>query len=167
MFPKKSHRPPVERGDILVFKLPSDTSIVYVKRVVGMPGDTIEMRDGVLHINGNPVKRERLDDFIEQTSSKAMRRVPRFRETLPNGATYDTLDLTPDSQLDNTREYNVPDGHYFVLGDHRDHSIDSRVRTRVGYVPASNVVGIAIGVYYSGETRSLTWRTLKPAGRVH
>ncbi|MES0879445.1 signal peptidase I [Roseibium sp. SCP14] len=152
----------IERGDVLVFKLPSDNSVDYVKRVVGLPGDTIQMFDGVLHINGEPTERERIDDFIEQGSSTGARRIPRFRETLPNGVSYETLDLTSRGSLDNTREYSVPQGHYFVLGDNRDNSIDSRVLSRIGFVPLANITGIATKIFYSGETGSLTWRTLKP-----
>ncbi|MES0879441.1 signal peptidase I [Roseibium sp. SCP14] len=137
------------RGDVAVFKLPTDTSIDYIKRVIGLPGDTIQVIDGVVHINGEPVKRERIDDYIEQSPSGVVRRVPRYRETLPNGVSYDTLDLTPNGQLDNTREYKVPEGHYFMMGDNRDNSIDSRVLSRVGYVPFENFMGRAEILFFS------------------
>ncbi|MEM9635279.1 MAG: signal peptidase I [Pseudomonadota bacterium] len=138
-----------KRGDVAVFKLPTDTSIDYIKRVMGLPGDTIQVIEGVVHINGEPVKRERIDDYIEQSSSGVVRRVPRYRETLPNGVSYDTLDLTPNGQLDNTREYKVPEGHYFMMGDNRDNSIDSRVLSRVGYVPFENFMGRAEILFFS------------------
>ncbi|MES0808178.1 signal peptidase I [Roseibium sp. SCPC15] len=137
------------RGDVAVFKLPTDTSIDYIKRVIGLPGDTIQVIEGVVHINGEPVKRERIDDYIEQSPSGVVRRVPRYRETLPNGVSYDTLDLTPNGQLDNTREYKVPEGHYFMMGDNRDNSIDSRVLSRVGYVPFENFMGRAEILFFS------------------
>ena len=107
------------------------------------------MVDGVVHINGEPVKREQIDDYIEQSPSGIVRRVPRFRETLPNGVSYDTLELTPHGQLDNTRVYEVPEGHYFMMGDNRDNSIDSRVLSKVGYVPYENFMGRAEILFFS------------------
>ncbi|MES0808174.1 signal peptidase I [Roseibium sp. SCPC15] len=161
-YPEQKRHLRIERGDVVVFKLPSDNSVDYVKRVVGLPGDTIQMLDGVLNINGEPTDRRRVDDYVEQGRSTGIRRIPRYRETLPNGVSYETLELTPSGQLDNTREYQVPEGHYFVLGDNRDNSIDSRVLSRIGFVPVANITGIATGIFYSGETGRLTWRTLKP-----
>ncbi len=138
-----------KRGDVAVFKLPTDTSVDFIKRVIGLPGDTIQMREGILHINGEPVKRERIDDYIEQSESGVTRRVPRFRETLPNGVSYETLDLSTHGQLDNTREYKVPEGHFFMMGDNRDNSSDSRVLSKVGYVPLENFVGRAEILFFS------------------
>ncbi|MCV0428713.1 MAG: signal peptidase I [Roseibium sp.] len=140
-----------ERGDVAVFKLPTDTSVDYIKRVIGLPGDTIQVIRGVVHINGEPVKREQIDDYIEQSPSGAVRRVPRFRETLPNGVSYDTLDLRPNGELDNTREYKVPEGHFFMMGDNRDNSVDSRVLSKVGYVPFENFIGRAEVLFFSIE----------------
>jgi len=147
-----------ERGDVAVFKLPTDTSVDYIKRVIGLPGDTIQVTDGVVHINGEPVKRERIDDYIEQSPSGVIRRVPRYRETLPNGVSYDTLDLTPRGQLDNTREYKVPEGHFFMMGDNRDNSIDSRVLSRVGYVPLENFMGRAEILFFSIKDEIPAWQ---------
>src|SRR3979411_2137367 len=89
-----------ERGDIVVFRLPKDDSTDYIKRVIGLPGDRIQMIDGVLHINGQPVKRERIDDFIDEDGGRTGR-VKRWRETLPNGGRYNTLDLQDNGFLDN------------------------------------------------------------------
>ncbi|QFT32916.1 signal peptidase I [Roseibium porphyridii] len=147
-----------ERGDVAVFKLPTDTSIDYIKRVIGLPGDTIQVLEGVVHINGEPVKRERIDDYIEQSESGAVRRVPRFKETLPNGVSYDTLDLTTNGQLDNTREYKVPEGHYFMMGDNRDNSVDSRVLSKVGYVPIENFMGRAEILFFSIKDKTPAWQ---------
>jgi signal peptidase I len=147
-----------ERGDVAVFKLPTDTSVDYIKRVIGLPGDTIQVIEGVVHINGEPVRRERIDDYIEQSPSGMVRRVPRFRETLPNGVTYETLDLTENGQMDNTREYKVPEGHYFMMGDNRDNSIDSRYQSRVGYVPYDNFMGRAEILFFSIKDEIPAWQ---------
>src|SRR5215467_9492239 len=112
-----------ERGDIVVFRLPKDDSTDYIKRVIGLPGDRIQMKDGVLHINGVPVKRERIDDFVEVESGRT-ERVKRWRETRPNGVTYTTLDLVDNGFHDNTQEYHVPEGQYFMMGDNRDNTTD-------------------------------------------
>jgi len=140
-----------QRGDVVVFRLPRDDSTDYIKRVIGLPGDHIQMIDGLLHINGAPIKRERVDDFIDDENGGA-ERVRRWRETLPNGVSYQTLDLRDNGIVDNTEEYVVPAGHYFMMGDNRDDSIDSRFppeRQGVGYVPFENLVGKAQIIFFS------------------
>lgn len=148
-----------ERGDVVVFKFPPDPSLDYIKRVVGMPGDTIQMRDGVLHINGEPVVRELVGEITDEDVTEMTRPVEVWRETLPNGVAYDTLDLTPNSIGDNTREFEVPAGHYFMMGDNRDNSTDSRFS--VGYVPYENLVGRANLIFFSisgGASPLEIWR---------
>ncbi len=116
-----------DRGDVVVFRLPKDDSTDYIKRVIGLPGDRIQMINGLLHINGEPVKRERIEDYHRDRRSDRAIRVKRWRETLPNGVSYTTLDLQDNGFYDNTQEYVVPAGHYFMMGDNRDNSTDSRV----------------------------------------
>ena len=138
-----------KRGDVVVFKLPTDNETDYIKRVIGLPGDHIQMIGGVLHINGQAVKRERVSDFIETEADGSAMRVSRYRETLPDGVSYDTLDLVENGIADNTQEYVVPPGHYFMMGDNRDNSTDSRFLSRVGYVPFENLVGRANIIFFS------------------
>ena len=147
-----------ERGDVVVFKLPRDDSIDYIKRVIGLPGDRIQMIDGQLHINGKAVPRERVEDFIETDENGNKRRVERYRETLPNGVSYTTLNLTDTNFLDNTPIYEVPEGHYFMMGDNRDNSSDSRVLSNVGYVPYENLVGKAKLIFFSIGDHKAPWQ---------
>jgi signal peptidase I len=138
-----------ERGDVAVFRLPKDPSTDYVKRVVGLPGERIQMINGVLHINGIAVRRERIEDFLETEDSGRQVRIKQWRETLPNGVSHPTLDMIDNGFYDNTKEYRVPAGHYFMLGDNRDNSTDSRVESAVGYVPAENLIGRVQIIFWS------------------
>jgi signal peptidase I len=142
-----------ERGDVVVFALPKDSSTIYVKRVVGLPGDRIQMKQGLLYINDIPVKQEPLPDYgaSEVCGSQPNATVKRWRETLPNGRSYETLDCLASGFYDNTNIYTVPAGQYFLLGDNRDNSTDSRVLSSVGYVPLENMVGRASFIFFSRE----------------
>jgi signal peptidase I len=129
-----------ERGDLVVFRPAPEPDRDFVKRLVGLPGDRIQMIDGVLHINGAAVEREALG-LLDVAGDAGVERIPAFRETLPNGVSYITLDRTPNSEIDNTSVFVVPAGAYFVMGDDRDNSADSRVSSVVGYVPSDNLIG--------------------------
>jgi signal peptidase I len=148
-----------QRGDVVVFRLPKDDSADYIMRVIGLPGDRIQMIEGVLHINEVPVERERIYDLIDTEDGRRTTVVKRWRETLPNGVSYTTWDLY-DSFLDNTPVYTVPPGNYFMMGDNRDNSQDSRVLSQVGYVPFENIVGRAAILFFSIDRKSA-----KPAVR--
>ncbi|WP_420410043.1 signal peptidase I [Hoeflea sp.] len=136
-----------ERGDVAVFRLPSNPKLDYIKRVVGLPGDRIQIRDGVLFINGEAVERELVGNYTPEGRYNRGTDVPVYRETLPNGVSYTTLDLNENSPGDNTREFVVPEGHYFMMGDNRDNSQDSRFD--VGFVPLENFVGRATIIFFS------------------
>ncbi len=158
---------PVERGDIVVFKLPADNRTDYIKRIVGLPGDRLQMIDGVLYINGQPVKRVRVEDFVYRDRFGNLRRYAQYRETLPNGVSYMTLDMGP-RPVDNTGVFVVPAGHYFAMGDNRDNSADSRVaNSGVGYIPAENLVGRAEILFFSTDGTAAKWQFWRwiPAAR--
>jgi signal peptidase I len=150
-----------KRGDVVVFRLPKDDTIDYIKRVIGLPGDKIQMINGVLNINGQPIKREHIADFIDTDENGRTRHIRRWKETLPNGVSYTTLDLMDNGYYDNTDVYTVPPGHYFMMGDNRDNSTDSRVQSAVGYVPFENIIGRAEIIFFSvgeGEHAWQIWR---------
>jgi signal peptidase I len=134
---------------VAVFKLPTDTNIDYIKRVIGLPGDTIQMRDGVLFINSQPVPKKRIEDYRELADGADGPAVSQYEETLPNGVMYRVLDTDSNGSADNTEEYVVPEGHYFMMGDNRDNSQDSRYLSFVGYVPIENFVGRADIIFFS------------------
>jgi signal peptidase I len=124
-----------QRGDIAVFQLPSNPKIDYVKRIIGLPGDSIQMKDGVVYLNGQPLNQER--EYLYYSEPE----VTFFRETLPDGRSYVVANSVSDSPVDNTDVYQVPEGHYFAMGDNRDNSQDSRYLEPLGYIPRANFVG--------------------------
>lgn len=148
-----------EYGDIVVFRTAKDSSADYVKRVVGLPGDRIQMRQGRLILNGRPVTRVALEATFAGDACGVDDRaaVKRWRETLPSGASYVTYDCLDDGYLDNTNVFTVPPGHIFVLGDNRDNSTDSRMLSTFGFVPMDNLIGKVTRIFWSldedGEPR--------------
>src|SRR5271163_5012288 len=155
-----------QRGDVVVFRLPKDDSIDYIKRVIGLPGDRIQMIDGVLNINGAAVPRERVEDYITDDDG-VVQRVKRYRETLPDGVSYTTLDLTVNGFYDNSPVYTVPPGHFFMMGDNRDNSTDSRVLSQVGYVPFENLIGRAQILFFSINGDTHAWEVWRWPWAVH
>ena len=150
-----------ERGDVAVFKLPRDNRTDFIKRVIGLPGDRIQMRGGVLYINDVAVERESLPDAVHQEPFNQTRMIPRWRETLPNGVSYETLDLYASGPADSTQVYEVPPDHYFMMGDNRDNSLDSRVASGqggVGFVPFENFVGRAEIIFFSVQDGAGAWQ---------
>jgi signal peptidase I len=148
-----------KRGEIAVFKLPRDNSTDYIKRVIGLPGDRIQVRDGILHINGTAVKRERIQDYQTQDAFGRTISVPQYRETLPEGLSHTIIERDGDrGYWDNTYVYTVPPGHFFMMGDNRDNSTDSRDESSVGLVPFENLVGRAEIIFFSIDESASAWQ---------
>ena len=168
-----------QRGDVIVFRSPADTDVDYVKRVIGLPGDTVRLDHGIVILNGEPLSRTRIADFLEPANldgacpdalfgenraeadaeGNAVCRTARYRETLPSGRSYAVLDAGP-TMADDTKDYAVPEGRYFLLGDDRDRSADSRFAPLpgggVGLVPEEDLVGRALVVFWSSDG-SASW----------
>jgi signal peptidase I len=140
-----------QRGDVVVFKLPRDNKTDYIKRVIGLPGDRIQVRSNKLYINDEPVKDVVVGAAAIEMPYGGPRSAAKIEETLPNGRSFLTQDFGPDGELDDTGVYLVPDGYYFMMGDNRDNSIDSRMAPEygVGFVPAENLVGKAQLIMFS------------------
>lgn len=141
----------VARGDVVVFRQPKLVGIDYIKRIIGLPGDKIQVREGRLYINGEMVKRDfqGTESLTEEGQTHIFH---KYIETLPNGVKHDIYEISDNEQLDNTPVYRVPDGHYFAMGDNRDQSMDSRVMSDVGFVPEENIIGRAQIIFFSIET---------------
>lgn len=143
-------------GEVVVFTNPKDTTMDFIKRCVGKSGDKIQVKKGVLHINNEPVKLERIEDYtMIDYKTQQLLVVPQYIETLPSGRQYKILKSQPFGQgaLDNTQEYIVPEGHYFMMGDNRDNSQDSRVLDKVGYIPEQHLIGPAKIIFFSTEAK--------------
>ncbi|MBV8565273.1 MAG: signal peptidase I [Methylobacteriaceae bacterium] len=146
-------------GDVVVFKVPTDNSTDFIKRVIGLPGDRIQMIRGDLYINGEKVKRELVSESDEEVATGLTHPVKRYRETLPNGVTH-IIQTVDDGfgELNNTGVFTVPAGHVFMMGDNRDLSADSRIGfgthdDAFDYVPLDNLIGRAERVFFSIKTK--------------
>ncbi len=152
---------PPKRGDVVVFKLPRDGQTDYIKRVIGLPGDRIQMKEGRLYINGEivprtPIAKAQTEDFYGREAE-----VPTYEETLPGGVKHTIIEIQGDTGFyDNTGVYEVPPNSYFMMGDNRDNSTDSRVspdQGGVGYVPFENLVGRAEVIFFSVGKGEPAW----------
>jgi signal peptidase I len=155
------HQP--QRGDVVVFKVPIDNRTDYIKRLIGLPGDHIKVEHRVLSINGVAVKRQAVEDYVDRDprSGNTIRHL-QYIETLPQGRSHIIIeDAGPEIAVDNTADFVVPPGHYFMMGDNRDNSLDSRVPPEaggVGYVPEENLVGRAEIIFLSTTQAGKPWQ---------
>ena len=148
-----------ERGDVAVFRQPQNESVAFIKRIVGLPGDRIQVTDGSLRINDVSVNRVR-KGFATASDGYNVIRFAVYQETLPNGKSYLIQERSDDDVLDNTNVFLVPEGHYFMMGDNRDNSRDSRT-TSVGMVPAENLIGRAERLFFSHNSSAHLWEIWK------
>jgi len=140
-----------KRGDVAVFRKPGNTDIDYIKRIIGLPGDKIQVKHGVLNINGKIVMRDFRNTEKVKSYHNSSFLFKKYIETLPNGLQHYIYEISDNEQLDNTKIYTVPQGHYFAMGDNRDNSMDSRVLDAVGFIPAENLIGRAWFLFFSTE----------------
>jgi signal peptidase I len=149
-----------KRGDVAVFKWPGDNSTDYIKRIVGLPGDRIQVRQGVLYINGQQAPRQS-EGLYEADDERGIRiEARRYLETLPDGVKHDILKQTDQGDVNNTIEFLVPPDHVFAMGDNRDNSSDSRIpleQRGVGFVPVENLVGRAEIIFFSVDAEYPWW----------
>lgn len=137
-----------KRGDVVVFRYPPNPRIDYIKRLIGLPGDRVQIKEGIVYINGKPLERRFIDEYSD-SENNIISTIPRFEETLPEGKVITILKEQGTDAANNTPEYIVPEGKYFMMGDNRDNSRDSRFE--VGFVPAENLIGRAEIIWFSTD----------------
>ena len=147
-----------QRGDVAVFRLPSNPSVDYIKRVIGLPGDVVQVKQGILHLNNSPVNR-RLIGTVQPSSLQSTADTV-YRETLPDGREHMIQEVNDIQLFDNTQAFTIPEGHYFMMGDNRDNSRDSR-SSSVGVVPIENFIGKAQFIFFSVDQSARIWEIWK------
>ena len=150
LIPKKILSNTPERGDVVVFKTPENNRTDYIKRVIGLPGDKIEIKNGIIFLNESEILRKKLNDFIDTDNNTSNKRVRMYNEYFFDRE-INILDITDNGMADNTQIFNVPENHFFVMGDNRDNSQDSRFISTVGFIPYENLVGKAQFIFFSLE----------------
>ena len=150
LIPNKIFNKYPSRGDIVVFKTPADNRTDYIKRVIGLPGDKIKIKDGSIIINDTIIPKIKIKDFVDKNNNGKKHRIRQYKELFYD-LEFNVLDLTDHGLVDNTTEYLVPDNYFFVMGDNRDNSQDSRFISNVGYIPMKNLIGKAQYIFFSLE----------------
>ena len=146
-----------QRGDVVVFKFPKNTNTDFIKRVIGLPGDKVQVKNGRLYINDEKISRKDTDRYVIDEYVTMPEFYYQYEETLPNGFVHNILELSDNERIvDNTDEFVVPDDHYFVMGDNRDRSDDSRIS--VGFVPKDNLVGKAKFIFFSHNDKGTIYK---------
>jgi len=147
-----------ERGDVAVFKFTKNTKIDYIKRIIGLPGDKIQIKNGVLFLNDKAVNRKSMGLWSAKDRNNVMYTYDKYEEKLSDNVVYEVLDASPNGMLDNTDVYTVPEGHFFAMGDNRDQSSDSRILSQLGFIPFENLVGKAQIIFYSRDREESLWK---------
>lgn len=156
-------------GDVIVFKGIKDPDTFYIKRLIGLPGDVIQLKSGVVYINGEEIKRNRLGTYTKVGEYGESKIFDVYTEKLPNGVEYKVLDANINNHADfpdQTIKYKVPEGHYFFMGDNRNNSIDSRYLNEIGFVPQDHLVGRAEYIFWSSDFSILDFITSLKTGRA-
>ncbi len=149
LIPRKILSKTPNRGDIVVFKTPEDNRTDYIKRVIGLPGDEVRINNGEIFLNNNKIYRKKINDFIDNDNNTSLKRIRKYEEYFDN-FNIEVLDIMDNGIADNTELFVVPKNHFFVMGDNRDNSQDSRFMT-VGFIPFDNLVGKARFIFFSLE----------------
>lgn len=155
--PKRIFYSSPKRGDVIVFKTPTDNKTDYIKRLIGLPGDTIKMVENEIFLNGKKIERKKLNDEIYSDTFNRQSKVMRYMETLPSGKSYEVFEMNNDVTIydtNNFRELVVPDNQFYVIGDNRDNSQDSRF---IGGIPKDNLVGQGALVFLSFDSKKGRW----------